>query len=237
MIQIMSALVAIAFVGGPVPVLDDGGDQAPPSLTLPDEPVLPPFRPEPSAPADHPPRAAPPDPGQATEAAPARTPAEVRKAHIDDLFKRLAAARDEREAAALSAMLDHVWLQSGSDTADLLMSRALKAVEGNDYKLAESLLDKVVVLRPDWAEAWNKRATVHYLDDDDAASMEDISHVLALEPRHYGALSGMGFILHRNGDDKDALTVLRRALAIDPQNSGVKAMVKELAPAVEGRDL
>lgn len=236
MTALMSVLVAFALAGGPLQVLDSGDDPAFPRLTLPDGKFPPPSLPGVQAPANPSPPA-PSDRGQAVEPAPAPNPVEARKSRVDELFKRLAAAKDAQEAAALSAIIDRVWMQSGSDTADLLMSRALKAVDGNDYKLAESLLDKIVALQPDWAEAWNKRATVHYLDDDDEASMEDISHVLAIEPRHYGALSGMGFILHRNGDDKAALTVLRRVLAIDPQNSSVKTMVKDLAPEVEGRDL
>ena len=67
--------------------------------------------------------------------------------------------------------------------------------------------------------------------------MEDISHVLALEPRHFGALSGMGFILHRNGDDKAALTVLRRAQVVNPQQPEVKTLIDHLVPDVEGHDL
>lgn len=236
MTALMSVLVVFALAGSPLPVIDGGDDPAFPRLTLPDEPARPPSLPGVQAPANPVPTE-PSDRGQALEPTPAPNPIEARKSRVDELFKRLAAATDAQEAASLSALIDRVWMQSGSDTADLLMSRALKAVDGNDYKLAESLLDKIVALQPDWAEAWNKRATVHYLDDDDGASMEDISHVLAIEPRHYGALSGMGFILHRNGDDKAALTVLRRALAIDPQNSSVKAMIKELTPEVEGRDL
>ena len=105
------------------------------------------------------------------------------------------------------------------------------------FDTASSLLDKIIVLRPRWAEAWNKRATVRYLTDDDVGSMADIGQVLTLEPRHFGALSGMGLILHRNGDDKAALTVLRRAAVIDPQNTQVKSMIEDLTPAVEGKDL
>ncbi len=135
------------------------------------------------------------------------------------------------------ALLDRLWLQSGSDTADLLMTHALACIQAQDYKCAGDLLDKVVTLRPDWAEGWNQRATLRYLTDDDMDSMADISRVLALEPRHFGALSGMGYILHRNGNDKAALTVFRKAAAINPQNKGIKALIDELAPNVEGHDL
>ena len=101
----------------------------------------------------------------------------------------------------------------------------------------DALLDKILVLEPDWAEAWNKRATLRFLEDDDAGSMEDLSHVLALEPRHFGALSGLGFILKRNGMNKGALAALRKALAIYPENPDIQKAVDELTPDVEGRDL
>ena len=128
-------------------------------------------------------------------------------------------------------------MQSGSDTADLLMSRAMTAMSNNDHPLAKTLLDKVVRLRPTWAEAWNKRATLEFLDDDDAGSMEDISHTLVLEPRHFGALSGLGFILKRHGMEAAALKALRRAAEIYPESADIRKAVDDLVPDVEGRDL
>ena len=128
-------------------------------------------------------------------------------------------------------------MRSGSDTADLLMTRAVAALGADHRDVAGALLNKIVVLMPDWAEAWNKRATLRFLENDDAGSMEDLDHVLALEPRHFGALSGMGFILKRNGLDAGALKALRRALAIYPENEDLRKAVDQLAPEVEGRDL
>ena len=159
------------------------------------------------------------------------------KARIDELLNRLASATDATEAASLIAMVERLWLQSGSDTADLLTTRAVAAMDAKDYATADDLLSKVVQLRPAWAEGWNKLATVHFLEDQDSASMSDIGHVLAIEPRHFGALSGMGFILHRNGDDKAALTVLRRAAAINPQNKDIKGLIEQLTPGVEGHGI
>ena len=163
--------------------------------------------------------------------------AERRKQQLDELYDRLAKAKDSEEAGAVVAMIGQALLRSGSDTADLVMQRAVTAMEAKDYPTATNLLDKVITLQPGWAEGWNKRATVRYLLDDDAGSMADIGHVLALEPRHFGALSGMGLILHRNGQDKAALTVLRRAAGINPQDAQVKTMVEELTHAVEGSAL
>lgn len=184
------------------------------------------------------PEVAPPQPEE--PAAPTQSKpslAERRKLQLDDLYDRLAKAKDSQEAGAIGAMIAQALLRSGSDTADLVMQRAVTAMEAKDFSTATNLLDKAITLRPGWAEAWNKRATVRYLADDDTGSMADIGHVLAIEPRHFGALSGMGLILHRNGEDKAALTVLRRAAGINPQDAQVKTMVDELAHAVEGSSL
>lgn len=113
----------------------------------------------------------------------------------------------------------------------------MTAVDTKDLELAETLLDKVVQLEPDWPEAWNKRSTVRYLRDDDVGAMQDAAQVLAREPRHFGALAGMGAILHREGMDKEALKVLRRALELDPQLTDIRKLVDQLKLDVEGREI
>lgn len=234
----LRTLTIAALLGGAVPVTR--AEELPgATLTLPDGSILTLPRSQrrfaPSGPLVPPPdkgvtarplRPAPPDPPL--------TAAERRRKRLDELFGRLAGAQDAAEATAITQNIDRLWAQSGSATADLLMQRAVQCIAAKDNKTADLLLDKIVVLRPGWAEAWNKRATVRYLDDDDRGSMEDIAHVLALEPRHFGALSGMGFILHRNGDDKAALAVLRKAAAINPQQPDIKALIEQLTPEVEG---
>ena len=156
---------------------------------------------------------------------------------LDKLMGRLAKATDPDEAQGIAGLIEQIWMKSGSDTADLLMMRVVTAINNNRHDVADALLGQILELQPDWAEAWNKRATLRFLDDDDAGSMEDISHVLALEPRHFGAISGMGFILARHGEDKAALTTLRRALEIYPENPDVRKAVDRLTPEVEGHDL
>ena len=156
---------------------------------------------------------------------------------LDRLFDRLKAAADAGEAQGIASRVEALWLQSGSATADLLMSRAVSAANGSRRDVAAALFDKIVELQPDWAEAWNRRATLRFLDGDDAGAMEDIAHVLKLEPRHFGALSGMASILVRHGEAPDALVALRRALSLDPQNVDLKKAVDKLVPEVEGREL
>ena len=173
----------------------------------------------------------------ATESPIPQPPAPTPKAALDSLFQRLAHAADPGEAQGITSAIERLWLRSGSDTADMLMGRVLIAMQGNDHKLALQLLDSVIALEPDWAEAWNKRATVRFLDNDDAGSMNDISHVLTLEPRHYGALAGMGFILQRNHLDKRALQTYRRLLEVNPQQAEIRKTVDKLTLDVEGREL
>ena len=117
------------------------------------------------------------------------------------------------------------------------MHRALAALNGEDYALAERVLDAIVVIDPDWAEGWDKRATERFFADDYAGAMEDISHVLAIEPRHFGALSGMGFILQKTGFDKEALQVFRKTLEIYPQQESIRKIVDDLTIEVEGRGI
>lgn len=174
-----------------------------------------------------------PAPPPAAPAPPPPTRAET----LDRLLGRLAKAGDADEAQGIAELVQRLWMQSGSDTADLLMGRAVSAMGDGRHDVAAALLDQIIELQPGWAEGWNKRATLRFLDHDDAGSMEDISHVLALEPRHFGALSGMGAILQRHGQDKAALTAMRRALAIYPEEPDLRDAIDKLAPAVDGSDL
>jgi tetratricopeptide (TPR) repeat protein len=156
---------------------------------------------------------------------------------LDELFQRLGATSDADEGKGIAGAIERVWLRSGSDTADLLMSRAVAAVQAKDTSLALELLDKVVAVEPSWAEGWNKRATVRFMSNDINGAMGDIDRVLKLEPRHFGALSGMGFILEREGLDKRALEVFRHVLTIYPGLPDIKKIVEKLAPELEGRDI
>ena len=155
--------------------------------------------------------------------------------NLDTLFDALKIAPDESSAKAIEDRIWALWMVSGSDTCNILMSRAKMAADGQDYGLAVKLLDAVVELRPDYVEGWNRRATVYYLQKDYGHSLADIRQVLAREPRHFGALSGLGAILQEIGDDKHALEAYRRALAIDPHLEHVGEVVKTLTEKVEGR--
>ena len=162
-----------------------------------------------------------------------QTPAEVRA----DLYARLAAAKDADETAGLVGLLMHSYARSGSDTGDLLLQRARRAIGAEEYSDAQKILDATIALLPDWAEGWNARATVRYLDDDYDGSMADIAQTLKREPRHLGALMGMATILEARGKREEALHVYERAQAIAPHWRNVEEPIERLKAALAGQAL
>ena len=168
---------------------------------------------------------------------PQPTHAALRAEALDSLFKRLAAAHDPDEADGIAAAIQHVWSQSDSDTANLLMDRALAAQQSGHLPLALALLDKVVSLQPDWIEGWNKRAGTRLLGGDLAGATEDYQRVLKLEPRQFTALVALGFILEKQGLDRRALESFRKALTLNPQQPEIQSIIEKLQTEIEGRDI
>ena len=170
------------------------------------------------------------------EQAPAARPA-PRASTLDELFERLSKAENEQEAQGISTLIDRRLSRSGSDTADLLLSRATQAYESKDYPLAVELLDRVLALQPAWAEAWYRRATIFYQLDDPIGAMADLHKALKIEPRHFGAWAGLGHILMASEDKIRALEAYRRALKINPQFPTLQTIEKRLSQEVGGQDL
>lgn len=156
---------------------------------------------------------------------------------IDKLFETLTTSKDERAAKEAERSILRLWLESDSDTVDLLMNWALGATQEQRYPRALDFLDRVIVMKPDYAEGWNKRATVHFLMEDYSRSLADIGQVLALEPRHFGALSGFGMIMRALGEDEQAMIAYREALAVDPYLDNVQEALDELEAKEVGESL
>jgi tetratricopeptide (TPR) repeat protein len=157
--------------------------------------------------------------------------------NLDFLFGALKAAPDEASARHVEGRIWAAWLQTPSDTVALLMVRSKAAVDAHQTEVALKLLDAVIKLKPDYTEAWNRRATLYYLQNDYARALADIQQVLVREPRHFGALAGLGMIMQDLGEDKRALEAFRKALAVDPYLEKVPDLVKTLSEKVEGRDI
>jgi tetratricopeptide (TPR) repeat protein len=157
--------------------------------------------------------------------------------NLDFLFGALKVAPDDVTAKAIEEHIWALWTASHSDTTNLLMSRVQAAIEAKDLDLAIKLLDGVIKIKPNYVEAWNRRATIYYMKKDYGRALADIREVLRREPRHFGALSGLGLIMQDIGDDKQALEVYRRALAVYPRLQRIPEIVKTLQEKVEGRDI
>lgn len=165
-----------------------------------------------------------------------RVPAD-RTRGLDFLFGALKAAPDEASAKHVEGRIWALWTATRSDTTSLLMTRVRTAMEKKQPEVAIKLLDSIVKLKPDYVEGWNRRATLHFLQNDYEKSLLDIREVLAREPRHFGALAGLGMIMQEFGDDKRALDAYRKALEINPHLTNVPERVKTLTEKVEGRPI
>lgn len=153
---------------------------------------------------------------------------------LPELFDKLALAETDIDVQRLEQAIWSIWLESGSATVDLLMQRSIHAMNERRMDEALGLLTTITELKPDFAEGWNKRATVLYLIGRYDASLADCDKVLELEPRHFGALTGMGMIYRELDDDKKAFEAYKRALNVHPHLQGAQQAIKVLEPKVEG---
>jgi len=149
----------------------------------------------------------------------------------------LAALRgaDPAEAARAAAALWAIWCHSNDPEIDALMREGVAAMESRRFAEAEATFTRMIARAPDFAEGWNKRATVRYLADDFAGSIADCEATLARNPNHFGALSGQGLCHLARNEPRDAVALFRRALAIHPHLEAVRENLRTaLARAVEG---
>lgn len=153
---------------------------------------------------------------------------------LDQLYNDLARSDDPAERQRVVRDIRRIWMESGSSTVNLLMARSGRAIQVDDHALALDLLDVVVVLRPTFAEGWNRRATVHYMRQDFGKALVDIERALALEPRHWGALSGLAIIQRRLGFEDQALQTFQRALEIHPGLQNAADAVRDLEKSADG---
>jgi tetratricopeptide (TPR) repeat protein len=171
--------------------------------------------------------------GLVTVAAAQTTPKPT-AAELDALFVDLKSARTGAEARLTELKIWNAWIKSGDDEVDKLVDQAIQAMQTLHYQDALALLDVVVVKKPDYAEGWNKRATVLYVVGELDRSMADIGKVLALEPRHFGAISGIGLIQIAKGNKKAALDAYRKVIEIYPLSQGAIQSIESLEKEVEG---
>jgi tetratricopeptide (TPR) repeat protein len=155
---------------------------------------------------------------------------------LDGLFERLKTA-EEGEAGRIEREIWIEWSKSGSPAEDLLLQRGKDAMELGDIPAAIEHFTAIIDHDPDFAEAWNARATAYYMAGEFGPSVADIGKVLTLNPRHFGALSGLAMILEESGRPEKALEVYRAALAIHPHLQGATEAVERLSKEAEGQEL
>jgi tetratricopeptide (TPR) repeat protein len=157
------------------------------------------------------------------------TAQETREVALDRLFASLHKASDEQAAKAVEEKIWELWSRYDSPTAEVLLGQAVVAMGAAENAASLEILDRIVAAFPAYAEAWNKRATLHFALGNYDASLKDIDKVLDLEPRHFGALAGRGMIYQRQENWTAALNAYREALSMNPSMTGVKNAVQELS--------
>lgn len=167
---------------------------------------------------------------------PPEDPAERAKI-LDGLYDRLAKAPEPQMAKAIAQAIERVWRSSGSPTCDLLLTRAAAAIEAKRMDLAMVLLESAMELQPDFAEAWNRRAYAYYLGGEHQRALGDLRRVLALDPKHFRALEGVGLILREIGEKKAALEAYKKLKDVYPFFEGAQKAIDELTPEVEGQGI
>lgn len=147
---------------------------------------------------------------------------------LDGLFRDLSRFKPSRPAYEVQDLIWAVWTNHPDREADEAMEQAIRAIAQKRYDLALMVLDALVEARPSWSEAWNKRATLHFILGRDAAAVRDIMETLTREPRHFGAISGFAQICLRHDREGEALAAFEVALGVNPHLEGVARMVLDL---------
>lgn len=158
------------------------------------------------------------------------------QAKLDDLFKRLAESTPE-QAGRIAREIQIEWDKSGSPAMDLLLQRGRDALEAGETDKAIAHFTALTDHAPEFAEGWNALATAYFTAGAFGPSVEDIARTLSLNPRHFGALGGLGIILEEINRPEKALEAYRAALAIHPHLEGVKDRAEALETEISGQDL
>jgi tetratricopeptide (TPR) repeat protein len=153
---------------------------------------------------------------------------------LDGLFERLRATSSEAEAEAAQQQIWQIWIESDDLLANRLMQDGIQAMITRQHARALEYFDRLVEHAPGFAEGWNKRATVYYLMENYEASVLDIERTLELEPRHFGALSGLGMIYDAIGEPAAALRSFEAAVAINPHLDGARQRIEALRRELAG---
>ena len=157
---------------------------------------------------------------------------------LDQLFSDLQTPLSDAAVKEIEKKIWAFWTNFSDDqTINDTMAMAMKMIDAGRLRSAEQLLSRIIDREPNFAEAWNKRATVRFIIGNHGESAKDIAKVLQLEPRHFGALSGLGMIHMQAGNGQSALKSYEAAFAIHPYLRNIKTLIDELKQHLKGRAL
>ena len=158
-----------------------------------------------------------------------RRPAVALPSRLDQLFQNLAAPSCDAED--VEEQIWRLWMHHPHRRAADALERTASEIAAQLNDIAETRLNHLLRACPDFAEAWNKRATLYYLQERDEECVRDIHRTLELEPRHFGALCGLAEILRTSGDTESALFVFNAALRVNPHLTAARSAIEELVAA------
>jgi tetratricopeptide (TPR) repeat protein len=147
---------------------------------------------------------------------------------LDTLFGLLHETENPRVGEQITRQIWIIWRKVNSENADTLMDKGIRDMSLQRYDQALATFNKVVEIAPTYAEGWNKRATLLFLMGEYVGSVADIKRTLALEPRHFGAWSGLGLIHTDLDNDAAALRAFEQALEINPHLPGARHNIESI---------
>lgn len=156
---------------------------------------------------------------------------------LNGLFAELQAAPDPAHAAELESRIWSIWSETGDADLDKVYTVGNQAMALGDLGTALKIFDAIVAKAPDFAEGWNKRATIHYMMGHFQESLADIDRTLALEPHHFGALAGLGLVNLELDRDEAALDAFERVLRVSPQSTSAKANVEYVKQRIKDKSI
>ena len=155
----------------------------------------------------------------------------------DEMFEKLQAAPSDSEAHDVAMDIWASWMESGSATLDVIMERGVDAQTAGDIETARALYDRAILIKPDYPEAWNRRASIFLMEENYPEALRDLNETLRLEPRHFGAWAGLGMMFESMDAPRPALEAYREAIEIYPRMQQALAAEKRLAKLAEGQGL
>jgi tetratricopeptide (TPR) repeat protein len=168
---------------------------------------------------------------------PAAAFADQKDPRLPELFDLLKKAPDPGAAQQVEGMIWALWYHSDNPEVLKLMNTGVTAMSESDFQMAIDSFKHVTEIAPDFAEGWNKLATVHYLTGDYQDSLDEIGHTLELEPRHFGALSGLGLVQVELDHTQQALDAFERALEVYPMMQGARMNAETLRKQLQNKSI